>query len=66
MRLRRSRIWIGILMVTMLVVIAVGSFGIYVASEAGQLPWQADPTRIAVTPFANLPDIGTPEANGGA
>lgn len=64
MRQRRSRVWIGILMVTVLVVIAAGSFGVYIANEAGQLPWQADPTRIAVTPFANLPDTGTPQAGG--
>ncbi len=30
-------------------------FGLYLANAAGELPWQADPTRIPVTPFANLP-----------
>lgn len=66
MRQRRSRFWLGILIVVALVVIAAGSFGLYVANEAGQLPWQADPTRIAVTPFADLPPAATPTPDGGA
>jgi hypothetical protein len=60
MRQQRSRVWIGILIAVVLVVVAVGSFGVYIAGEAGRLPWQAEPTRIAVTPFANLPDTPTP------
>lgn len=37
-------------------------FGLYLANQAGELPWQVDPTRIPVTPFANLPTApaGTP------
>jgi hypothetical protein len=66
MRFRRSRIWLGIVVVALLVVIAAGGFGVYVASEAGRLPWQAEPTRIAVTPFANLPPAATPTPDGGA
>lgn len=30
-------------------------FALYLANTAGELPWQTDPTRIPVTPFANLP-----------
>ena len=30
-------------------------FSLYLANTAGELPWQTDPTRIPVTPFANLP-----------
>ena len=37
-------------------------FSLYLADTAGELPWQTDPTRIPVTPFANLPTVpaGTP------
>lgn len=37
-------------------------FALYLADTAGELPWQTDPTRIPVTPFANLPTVppGTP------
>jgi hypothetical protein len=41
-----------------LVLIPIGVvlfFALYLANEAGELPWQEDPTRIPVTPFANLP-----------
>lgn len=50
-----------------LVLIPIGlvlAFSLYLASTAGELPWQTDPTRIPVTPFANLPTTvpasGTP------
>ncbi len=48
-----------------LVLIPIGIvlfFGLYLANTAGELPWQEDPTRIPVTPFANLPTVpaGTP------
>lgn len=49
-------------------VIAV-SYGVFIASEAGRLPWQEDPTRIAITPFADIPgfnsDTATPAATTG-
>jgi predicted metal-binding protein len=32
-------------------------FSLYLANTAGELPWQTDPTRIPVTPFANLPTV---------
>ncbi|MBX3069475.1 MAG: hypothetical protein KF883_03105 [Thermomicrobiales bacterium] len=44
--------------VATLVLIPIGVvlfFALYLANEAGELPWQEDPTRIPVTPFANLP-----------
>lgn len=49
-----------------LVLIPIGIvlfFSLYLADQAGELPWQTDPTRIPVTPFANLPTMpaGTPE-----
>jgi hypothetical protein len=43
-------------------VLFTGSFGIYLADEAGKLPWQEDPTRIPVTPFADIPGFNAPTA----
>jgi hypothetical protein len=50
-----------------LVLIPIGLvilFSLYLANTAGELPWQTDPTRVPVTPFANLPTTvpaaGTP------
>ncbi len=43
-----------------LVLIPIGIvlfFSLYLADQAGELPWQTDPTRIPVTPFANLPTM---------
>jgi predicted metal-binding protein len=37
------------------VVLVVGGYGVYLADMAGYLPWQAEPTRIAITPFADIP-----------
>jgi hypothetical protein len=52
--------WLAIVLVVfVLAVIAIGAFGTYMASEAGMLPWQEDPTRIPITPFADLPGIST-------
>ena len=53
-----------VLVVFVLAVIAIGAFGTYMASEAGMLPWQEDPTRIPITPFAGLPGISTPLPQG--
>ena len=39
----------------LLVAIIVGGWTFVDAWEAGMLPWQPEPTRVAVTPFANLP-----------
>ncbi len=56
---RRNRIIAVAVLVPLLV--AVG-FGLYLASLAGELPWQVDPTRIApgITPFAGIPGFGSP------
>ena len=32
--------------------------GLSLASSAGILPWQPEPTRIPITPFADLPSTG--------
>ena len=37
-------------------------FSLYLANTAGELPWQSDPTRIPVTPFANLPTVVVEES----
>ncbi|MGI8643511.1 MAG: hypothetical protein ACR2LS_05280 [Thermomicrobiales bacterium] len=29
---------------------------------AGELPWQEEPTRIPITPFAGIPSFGAPTA----
>ena len=46
--------------VTLLAMVAVVGFAIYLASVAGSLPWQTDPTRIAITPFADIPGFNAP------
>ena len=57
----RRRPWLSALaLVAIVVVLLVGSFGIYLAGTAGRLPWQEDPTRIAITPFADIPGFNFP------
>jgi hypothetical protein len=36
------------------------AMGMYLASVAGELPWQEDPTRIPITPFADIPGFTLP------
>ena len=58
MRRAWNREWIRVLLVVGLIgVIAVGGFGVYLLSVAGDLPWQVDPTRIPITPFADAPEV---------
>ena len=38
----------------LVVLLVVVGYGLYLANMAGRLPWQEVPTRIPVTPFANL------------
>lgn len=38
--------------------VIVAALGIALLGHAHQLPWQAEPTRIPITPFANLPGSG--------
>jgi hypothetical protein len=42
--------------------VAIVGFGVYLASTTGSLPWQADPTRIAITPFADIQGFSAPTA----
>jgi hypothetical protein len=48
------------LVLALIVTVAIGSYGIFLASEAGRLPWQVDPTRIPVTPFSDFPGFNAP------
>lgn len=43
------------------VVAVVAVIGVWFGGQQGMLPWQPEPTRIPVTPFADLPaSIATP------
>jgi cytochrome bd-type quinol oxidase subunit 1 len=59
-RLRAHPILAIILLVALVFTLAAGSFGFYLANEAGRLPWQVDPTRIPVTPFSDFPGFNAP------
>jgi hypothetical protein len=54
---RRPVLTLAILVVGVFLIF-VGGFGYYLADTAGKLPWQEDPTRIAITPFAGIPGFG--------
>lgn len=61
MRSAIRRPWVRVVAIAMtLTLIAVVSFGLYLASLAGDLPWQEDPTRIPITPFADIPGFSLP------
>ena len=60
-RRRRRNITIAVVVLVPLLILAV--WGLSLAGSAGFLPWQPEPTRIAITPFADLPGgsgLGTP------
>jgi hypothetical protein len=46
--------------VAVLLVLAIVALGGYAAYEAGELPFQTDPTRIVVVPFSDIPGFTTP------
>ena len=55
--------WVGFLALIVLTpAILFGSYGFYLAESNDMLPWQADPTRIAITPFADIEGFTTPIA----
>lgn len=54
-----KRMLLTLAAVLLIAVIVVGGWTFYDAWDAGLLPWQPEPTRAAVTPFADLP---TPSA----
>lgn len=53
---RRRNIIIAVVVLVPLLILA--AWGLSFAGSAGVLPWQPEPTRIAITPFANLPGSG--------
>jgi hypothetical protein len=54
---------LGILIgIAALVVIFIGGYGVWLASETDQMPWQAEPTRIVVEPFSGIPGYGNADA----
>jgi hypothetical protein len=61
-RRRRRTLLIAIVVLVPLLILA--AWGLSLAGSAGFLPWQPEPTRIPITPFADLPGreaLGTPE-----
>ncbi len=49
-----------IIAVAIIVFLAIIFWALMMAGSAGLLPWQPEPTRIPITPFADLPGVGTP------
>jgi hypothetical protein len=54
-RRRRRNIMIAAVVLPLLILIVVA---LSLAGSAGVLPWQPEPTRIPITPFADLPSAG--------
>ncbi len=61
-RLRRYPLLTAALVIALVLAIVIGGYGMFLASEAGRLPWQVDPTRIPVTPFSDFPGFDAPAA----
>jgi hypothetical protein len=55
-RRRRRNIMIALVVLVPLLILA--AWGLSFAGSAGVLPWQPEPTRIVITPFADLPSSG--------
>ena len=68
-RMRQYPVLAAAIVLALAMTLVIGGYGVFLASEAGRLPWQVDPTRIPVTPFADFPGFGattTPPAIPGA
>jgi hypothetical protein len=63
---RRHRVWSAFGALGAVLAIAVVAMAIYLAGVAGDLPWQEDPTRIPITPFADIPGFTLPTKAAGA
>ncbi|MBA3379931.1 MAG: hypothetical protein H0T93_13695 [Chloroflexia bacterium] len=57
-RVRRYPLLAAALAIALVLTVVIGGYGMFLASEAGRLPWQVDPTRIPVTPFSDFPGFG--------
>jgi hypothetical protein len=55
-RRRRRGVVIAAVVLAPLLILAIVAMA--VAGSAGMLPWQPEPTRIPITPFADLPGDG--------
>ena len=55
---RRRRRTLVIAAIVLVPLLMLAAWGLSVAGSAGILPWQPEPTRIPITPFANLPGAG--------
>jgi hypothetical protein len=54
-RRRRTVMIAGVMLVPLLILVALA---LAFAGSAGFLPWQPEPTRIPITPFADLQSSG--------
>jgi hypothetical protein len=59
---RRRRRTLVIALIVLVPLLILAAWGLSVAGSAGVLPWQPEPTRIPITPFANLPGAGAATA----
>jgi hypothetical protein len=59
----RHSAWRWLIVAVIVLLFVVAGFGVYLASVAGALPWQTDPTRIPITPFADIPGFSVPAAS---
>jgi len=59
-RRRRRNVKIAVVVLAPLLILVIAALTL--AGSAGFLPWQPEPTRIPITPFADLPGagVGTP------
>ncbi len=60
---QRRRRTLVIAVIVLVPVLLLAAWGLSLAGSAGFLPWQPEPTRIPITPFADLPSgatAGTP------
>ena len=53
---RRRNLVIAVVVLVPLLILLV--LALSLAGSAGVLPWQPEPTRIPITPFADLPGMG--------
>ncbi|MCA9833906.1 MAG: hypothetical protein KC435_08180 [Thermomicrobiales bacterium] len=60
--MRVKRLLLSVAALVLVAGIVIGGWTFYDAWQMGVLPWQPEPTRIVVTPFADLP---TPSATPG-
>jgi hypothetical protein len=55
-RRRRRNVMIVVVVLVPLLILVIAALSL--AGSAGFLPWQPEPTRIPITPFADLPSAG--------